>query len=74
MKTAQFIEIMSRNVAGRLRLLVQVHPIGTRRGEEYFRLLNDRYEIFGWFRDLRSGKRVFQVNRYDIRNHCQVKP
>ena len=74
MKTAQFVTLMARRIAERLTLLVEVIPLGKVRGEDYFELRNSEYELFGWFRTLKSNRRVFQVNRYDIRNHCQVNP
>jgi hypothetical protein len=73
MTTHKFVTVFARKKAERLTLLAQVVPLGQRRGEAYFKVMNDQYEMFGWFRTLHSGKEVFRVNVHDIRNLCEVK-
>jgi hypothetical protein len=70
--TSKFVTLFSRKKADRLTVLAQVIPLGQRRGEAYFKVVNDQYEMFGWFRTLHSGKEVFRVNIHDIRNLCEV--
>jgi hypothetical protein len=74
MTTHRFVTLFARKKRDRLTVLAQVVPLGQRRGEAYFKLMNEQYEIFGWFRKLHSGKEVFRVNTHDIRNLCEVWP